>query len=162
MFSFLTLIHHFGKLDYQTTLLMQGLCNTTYPDRLGYMLLNELDSVFKEFLETQNASQFNKRGKEILKKYNNPKFDKLVEARRNVNDVKVQMSENMNKLLENHGDLEELEEGAEGMKKNAEKFKKGSHKLERTMYWKKVRMIVCIVLIVIAVIVAIILMAKFL
>jgi vesicle-associated membrane protein 4 len=133
-----------------------------YPERLGYMLLNELDSAFKNFLETQNAAEFKRRGEELLKKYNDPKFDKLAEARRNVNDVKVQMSENMNKLLENHNDLEELEEGAIDMKKNAEKFKKGSKQLEREMWWKKVKLIVCIVLIVICVIVAIVLMAKFL
>ena len=126
------------------------------------MLLNELDSCFKEFLETQNTSDFKKKGESILKKYNDPEFDQLAKARRNVNDVKVQMSENMNKLLENHGDLEDLEEGAIGMKNNAEKFKKGSHQLEREMWWKKVKLIVCIVLIVIAVIVVIILMAKFL
>ena len=126
------------------------------------MLLNELDSIFKDFLETQNTSNFKRKGEDLLRKYNDPKFDKLAEARRNVNDVKVQMSENMNKLLENHGDLEDLESGAIDMKKNAEKFKKGSHQLEREMWWKKVKLIVCIVLIVIAVIVAIILMAKYL
>ena len=70
------------------------------------MLLNELDSCFKEFLDSQNTSDFKKKGEGILKKYNDPEFDQLAKARRNVNDVKVQMSENMNKLLENHGDLE--------------------------------------------------------
>jgi vesicle-associated membrane protein 4 len=134
----------------------------SYPERLGYMLLNELDSSFKDFLNSQNASEFKKNGEALLRKYNDPKFDKLAEARRNVNDVKVQMSDNMNKLLENHNDLEDLEEGAIDMKKNAEKFKKGSHQLEREMWWKKVKLIVCIVLIVIAVIVAIVLMAKYL
>jgi vesicle-associated membrane protein 4 len=126
------------------------------------MMLNELDSIFSEFTETQDASSFKKRGEDLLLKYNDPKFDKLAETRKNVNDVKVQMSENMNKLLENHGDLEDLESGAIDMKNNAEKFKKGSHQLEREMYWKKIKLIVCIVLIVIAVIVTIVLMAKFL
>ena len=126
------------------------------------MLLNEMDSIFKDFVQTQNVSNFKKKGDLIMKKYNDPNFDQLAKARRNVNDVKVQMSENMNKLLENHGDLEDLEEGAVDMKNNADKFKKGSHQLEREMWWKKVKLIVCIVLIVIAVIVVIILMAKFL
>ena len=125
-------------------------------------MLNEMDSIFGDFVDSQDAGTFKRRGEDLLVKYNDPKFDKLAETRRNVNDVKVQMSENMNKLLENHNDLEELEEGAIDMKKNAEKFKKGSHQLEREMFWKKIKLIVCIVLIVIAVIVAIILMAKLL
>ena len=142
--------------------MIKGLCDTRYPERLGYMLLNELDSVFKNFLKNENVSSFKNKGKELLSKYNDPKFDKLAEARRNVNDVKVQMTDNFNNLLENNDDLGELEEGAQEMKNNAERFKTGTKQLERAMWWKKVKMTVCIVLIVIAIIVAIVLMAKFL
>ena len=74
------------------------------------MMLNEMDSIFGDFVDSQDAGTFKRRGEDLLVKYNDPKFDKLAETRRNVNDVKVQMSENMNKLLENHNDLEELEE----------------------------------------------------
>ena len=125
-------------------------------------MLNELDGVFKKFLSNQNVSIFKSNGQDLLEKYNDPKFDKLVEARRNVQDVRVQVGKNINQILENNQDLEELEEGARDMRQGAHQFETNSKKLERALFWKKIRLFVLIGVIVVVVIIVIILLAKFL
>ena len=126
------------------------------------MLLNEFDSAYKSFLAKQKISDFNTKGNDLVKKYNDPEFDQLNMAKKNVNDAKIQMKQNLNNLIDNNDDLNELDEGAEDMRNNAHKFQTKTKSLERIMWWKKVKMTICIVLIVIAIIVFIILMAKFL
>ena len=121
-----------------------------------------MDTYFKSFLKNQDVSSFKKNGAALVKKYNDPDFDKLAQARRNVNDVKIEMQDNLNKLVNNNDDLVDLEEGAGQMRNNAERFKNDTKKMERQMYWRKIKMTVGIVLVVICIIIVIILLAKFL
>ena len=125
-------------------------------------MLNELDGIFKKFLNNQNVSAFKSNGRDLLDKYNDPKFDKLVEARRNVKDVKIQVGKNIEQILENNQDLEDLEEGARDMRQGAQQFETNAKKLERALFWKKIRLFVLIGVIIVVVIVVIILLAKFL
>ena len=137
------------------------LVDFNYPDRLSYSMLKELNLIYEDFNERSDLSEMKKNGYELLNKYNNPeKFDKMSKAEQGVKDVKNGMQENIDKLITNQEDLSELEMQTGKMRDTAQKFQKGSKSLERTMFWKKIKMIAYIIGLVLIVIIILVLIFK--
>ncbi len=138
-----------------------GLVDPIYPDRLSYKMLKELGDFYADFQEKHDLSELKKNGKKLLEKYNNPSsFDKLTRANQGVNEIKVDMQENINQLVNGQEDLNELEGQTNNMRTQAMTFKKKTKTLEREMFWKKIKYTLYIVLMVIILIVIIVLIAK--
>ncbi len=139
------------------------LVDITYPDRLSYKLLSELNNIYEDFNSRHDLAQMKSNGHELLVKYNNPeKFDKLSQAHDGVNSVKIEVQQNINKLVDNQEDLSDLEMQTDKMKDTAQKFQKDSKSLEREMFWKKIKMIAYIVALIIFIIVIIVILVKIL
>ena len=138
-----------------------ALTDTAYSERLAYKLLQELEDNYNEFLNTPDLGKLKSSGNGLIEKYNNPaNFDKLSQAQREVNDVKNNVQENINKMITNTDNLEDLEDQTKNMRDNANKFQKQSKTLEREMYWRKIKYTAMIVAIVIIVIVIIVVLVK--
>ncbi|XP_065175676.1 vesicle-associated membrane protein 3-like [Sycon ciliatum] len=75
-----------------------------------------------------------------------------------VNEVTAIMKDNVNKVLERDGKLNDLDDRAENLQVGANQFERTSTNLKRRMYWKNVKMwvIIAIVVIVIAAILGVI------
>ena len=141
---------------------------TDYPQRHIFKLLEE---VKKDFLSNHRA-QLSTAGENALakaakrwmgslcSKYDNlESIDKVRGVMAQVDEVKGVMHENVNKMLENHAKLEDLDDKAEELRNEAGTFKKGATKLKNRMWWQncKLTLIIFILfLVVIAIIVGII------
>ena len=138
-----------------------ALVDFNYPDRLSYKLLKEINLIYEDFNEIHDLAEMKKNGYNLLEKYNKPEaFDKLSQAHQGVDEIKVDMKENIDKLITNQEDLSELEMQTGQMRDTANKFQKGAKSVERVMFWKKIKMIAYIVAIVIILVIIIVLIAK--
>lgn len=97
-------------------------------------------------------------GQKLLEKFNKPQgFDKLAQVQHNVDSARVEMQQNVNKLVTNQEDLNLLEDQTKGLKENATKFESNAKGLEREMFWRKVKYTAIIIGVVIAIVVIIVL-----
>ena len=137
------------------------LTDFNYSDRLAYNLLGELEEQYDVFLSEHDLNALKKEGNELIDKYNNPaNFDKLSQAREQVEDIKVEVQENVNKLMTNGDNLNDLEDQTHNIRMGAEKFGKNSKSLERQMYWRKIRNLAIIIGIIILVIIIIVIITQ--
>ena len=117
-----------------------------------------MDIKYQSFESSSNLTKLKEDGQAVLEKYSKPEsFDKLAQAQNNVDGLKVDMQQNVNKLLEKQDDLNTLEEQTNELRGNAEAFDKNAKDLEREMFWRKIKYAAIIAAIVIAIILIIVL-----
>ena len=117
-----------------------------------------MDTKYDSFMGDNNFSKLKENGQKLLEKYSKPEnFDKLAQAHNNVNELKIDMQQNVNKLIENQDGLDTLEEQTKEMKDNAQNFDKNAKSLERELFWRKVKYAAIIIAIIIAIILIIVL-----
>ena len=117
-----------------------------------------MDLKYELFLGNNDFNSLKENGQKLLEKYAKPEnFDKLASAQNNVNEIKVEMQQNVNKLIKNQDELDNLEGQTQDMKDNAQTFDKNAKSLEREMFWRKVKYTAIIVAVVIAIILIIVL-----
>ena len=117
-----------------------------------------MDIKYQSFESSSNLTKLKEDGQAILDKYSKPEsFDKLAQAQNNVDGLKIDMQQNVNKLLEKQDDLNTLEEQTNELRGNAEAFDKNAKDLEREMFWRKIKYAAIIAAIIIAIILIIVL-----
>ena len=117
-----------------------------------------MDLKYESFLANNDFNALKENGQKLLEKYAKPEnFDKLALAQNNVNEIKVEMQQNVNKLIKNQDELDTLEGQTQDMKDNAQTFDKNAKSLERELFWRKVKYTAIIIAIVIAIILIIVL-----
>ncbi|KAF2362942.1 Synaptobrevin, partial [Trinorchestia longiramus] len=85
--------------------------------------------------------------------------DALNRTKRQVEDVKAIMGENVQRIVARGETLENLDQRASDLSANANEFQRTSRNLQRKMWWKNTKMILIIALVVIIIIVIIIIAA---
>lgn len=130
-----------------------------YPERLAWRLLQEYTDVVKstagEQLSTAPAEGLTrplKRSmKELMAKYENPaEVDKIAEVRDKVDATKGIMQDNVKRILENHADLQALEDKTDSMQTSANQFLKQAVDMRRNMQLRNLKLKIILALIVIA------------
>lgn len=107
--------------------------STKFVNSLGPLIDNAntemiLDSKFKPILKRQ-IEYFN----------TNPSCDNITHVRNQLEDVKVVMLNNIDKLFERDDKLYSLLGKTEELNQDTIEFKKGAVQLKHTMMWKRVR-----------------------
>lgn len=82
-------------------------------------------------------------------------MEELEDAQQQVDQVRVIMSENINKVLERDSKLSDLQDKSESLEQNAYRFQKNSTQLRRNMWWqdKKQLALLCLVIVIILIII---------
>ncbi|XP_073509818.1 vesicle-associated membrane protein 5 isoform X2 [Phyllobates terribilis] len=85
---------------------------------------------------------------------------KLEQCQRNAEEVKILMKDNVDKIFEREGKLDNLEVRADELKDMAMSFQKTAQTVERKTYWEKWRWyFICVGIISLAVIIIIVIIA---
>ncbi|XP_051539989.1 vesicle-associated membrane protein 8 [Myxocyprinus asiaticus] len=84
---------------------------------------------------------------------------KLSQVQDQVNDVKVILKDNINKVLERGERLDDLIGKTDDLQATADSFQKTSTRVARKMWWKNIKMMIIIGVVVLAVVLLIILLA---
>lgn len=136
-----------------------GICYLCMSDelnkhRLPYAFLQETKSHFVAQYGTEIPQraiafsmneEFSKVIKDRMDYYNsdNPSVDNISVVQGQIDEVKDVMVQNIEKVLERGEKIELLVDKTDRLNQQAFKFEKSSRTLRRTMWWKKVRTIVC-------------------
>ena len=142
----------------KTNAAFMALTDKKYSERIAYLCLDEFEDKHKDFLRNADLETLKLEGNALLSKYNKPEnFDKLAMANQKVDNLKYEVNENVQKMIENGDNLEDLEDQTKRMNNMAGQYNKQAKSVERIMWWKKTRNLIVIVSIVVIVIVIIIL-----
>ena len=117
-----------------------------------------MDNKYEAFLTDNDFNKLKESGQGLLERYSKPEnFDNLSKAQNAVGEIKVEMQQNVNKLIQNQGELDTLEGQTDEMRENANKFDKNAKSLEREMFWRKIKYTAIIVGIILAIVLIIVL-----
>ena len=137
-----------------------ALAGKKYSERIAYMCLDEFEDKHKSFLRNADLETLKLEGNSLIAKYNKPEnFDKLAMANQKVDNLKYEVNENVQKIIENGDNLNDLEDQTKQMNNMAGQYNKQAKSVERVMWWRKTRNMLVIIAIVVIVIVIIILIA---
>lgn len=136
-----------------------GICYLCMSDelnkhRLPYAFLQEIKSKFvakygTEKPQTAIAFSYNEYFSNVIKErmdyYNsdNPSVDNISMVKGQIDEVKDVMVQNIEKVLERGEKIELLVDKTDQLNQQAFRFENTSRTLRRTLWWKKVRTIVC-------------------
>lgn len=114
------------------------LCITTNEigRKISYSFLNEICNLFDPIKNKMSAvSKFNNTLEAKMKEYSNIKFEstKVKEIQKEVNDVKIIMTENIENLMKRGDELKELEDKAESIEFETNKLKIGAETVKTKM-----------------------------
>jgi len=145
----------------ETGIIFMLICALSYSQRCAFMALDELqrnfNAKFKEKASTAKIGSLDRAARPVLEnaclKYDNvAAIDKLAAVGRKVEAVKLVMQENVDQALSNCVKLESIERATEELQQQAGVFKHNAKELKKKMWWKKIKMQLCIAFIVLAII----------
>lgn len=123
-----------------------------------------IDSIIQEHipLMTNDKGELNAQGRQALKTViekwqTEPQFDKISEIQEAVDSIKIDMKENIEKVVNNIDDLDDLQNKSDKLKETGSMFRNDARTLQRVTWSKNCKLIVIIVFIVIILLLIIIL-----
>lgn len=136
------------------------LVDTTYPERYVFDLI---DNINKDhiYLMVNEKNELNASGRQMLKNHidryqDEDNLNSIKSINSEVEDIKIDMNNNIRKVIGNVDDIKNLEVQSNRIKNNASEYKKNAKDLERTTWWQNCKLTIIIGVIVIAVLLAII------
>lgn len=126
----------------------------TYPERLGYQLLNNLLSKYNKILQTQLIDVNSNNAKQLIneiqltmteleEKYRDPaKTDTIYAINEDIHDLNHIMKKNIMKVVDTEDDIKGLQLQTENIKDSALIFKDNSKTLRKATYWQNKKLAV--------------------
>lgn len=136
-----------------------GIFKENYSEKIAFQLFEEIENDNIHLLVDQKG-ELNDIGKKSLKdkliQYDKEKSDKISEINGELNEIKIEMRENVQKAINNNENIGQLDEKAVRIKENANMFKKEAQQIQRQTFWNKHKWNLIIAILVIAILLMII------
>lgn len=137
------------------------LADVEYPERYVFQLIDEIqrESIY---LLVDEKGELNKLGKQSLKNlienYQNPSnpTNKLTNVQNDINDIKIEMNQNIRKVMSNVEDAEELKKKSDKIKDNSNDFNKKAGQLKRLTCWQNCKWTIILGLLIVGILMIII------
>jgi len=121
--------------------------NTETSKRLVWGMIDEACST------AQQGAFKSKNMRDIMQKFNDPKNDKIAVLNEKIDDVKAQMIDNIDKVIERGQKLDQLAEQTNELSESAVKFKKTAKQLKNNLLARLVFLIMLLIFILIGLVV---------
>ena len=130
---------------------------TDYPQRQAFALIDEMAKENIHLL-VDDKGELSKIGKQSLKNLidNYQNESKLGSVQKDMDDIKIEMNNNVKKIVNNLEDAEELKKKSEKIKDNSKEFAKKSGELKRLTCWQNCKWTIILTLLVIGILLIII------
>lgn len=144
-------------------LLFIVLANNKYPERLVFELISKIQEENIPTMVNDETRELNPSGRQALKdlvtKYQDQKnINKIAEIQQNVDELKVDMRENINKMVQSVDDVNKLQEKSNALRLESEDYKKNSNELKRLTWWKNCKLWIILGILLVIIIVVIIIL----
>ena len=126
-------------------LLFIVLANNKYPERMVFELIAKIQEENIPTMVNDETRELNPTGRQSLKDLINKYQDvtnvnKIAEIQNEVNELKVDMKDNINKMVQSVDDVGKLQERSEALKLETEDYKKNSQELKKLTWWQNCKL----------------------
>ena len=142
-------------ISYQPNIVFISFVDGTYPERCVFQMFEEIRSEDILSMINDSTKELNPNGrqklKEIIEKYQEKEqIDKIAAIQEDVNEVKVEVKKNIDKMVEGVEDIEKLQEKSNELKDASKDYKNNAEEVRKITCWQNCKLwIILIVLILI-------------
>ena len=116
-----------------------------YPEKLIFAMFDEVRNENVLSMINEETKELNPNGrqslKQIIEKYQDKeKFDKIASIQKVINEVKIEVKENINKMVENVEDVDSLEERSKELINSSTEYSDSSNEIRKITLWKNFKM----------------------
>ena len=116
-----------------------------YPEKLIFAMFDEVRNEKVLSMINEETKELNPNGrqslKQIIEKYQDKeKIDKIASIQKVINEVKIEVKENINKMVENVEDVDSLEERSKELINSSTEYSDSSNEIRKITMWKNFKM----------------------
>ena len=121
------------------------LVNNEYPERYVFELIQKVNDEKIPTMINDDTKELNPSGRQELKKliseFQDPRnISKIADLQSDVNSVKADMRNNINKMVENVDDVNQLQEKSEALRFESIEYKQNSYDIRRFTFWQNFKL----------------------
>jgi nitrogen fixation/metabolism regulation signal transduction histidine kinase len=140
-------------ITYNPNILFLVYVDEEYPERLVFQMLDEVKNEGILSMINNSTQELDPNGrqklKEVIEKYQDKdNLDRIGAIQNDVNEVKVEVKKNIDKMVENVEDVQKLEEKSNLLKDASKDYEKNSEELKRITCWQNFKLWIILIIIV--------------
>jgi hypothetical protein len=140
-------------ITYTPNILFLVYVDEEYPERLVFQMLDEVKNEGILSMINDSTRELDPNGrqklKEVIEKYQDKdNLDRIGAIQNDVNEVKVEVKKNIDKMVENVEDVQKLEEKSNLLKDASKDYEKNSEELKRITCWQNFKLWIILIIIV--------------
>lgn len=121
------------------------LAEQSYPERLIFQLIEAINELQIPLMINDETNELNPQGRQELKdlvdKYQDQRnFNKIAAIQNDVDNIKIDMKNNINKMVSSIADVKDLENKSDALKNLTEDYKKTSVEVRKVTWWQNFKM----------------------
>ena len=121
------------------------LVNNEYPERYVFELIQKVNDEKIPTMINDDTKELNPSGRQELKKliseFQDPRnISKIADLQSDVNSVKADMRNNINKMVENVDDVNQLQVKSEALRFESIEYKQNSYDIRRFTFWQNFKL----------------------
>ena len=137
------------------------LSNNTYPERYIFELIHKINDERIYTMVNDETRELNPSGRQQLKQlidyYQDPKnMNKIAEIQSEVDSLKIDMRDNINKMVDSVDNVNELQGKTEALKFETDEYKDQSIQVRKITWWQNVKLWIILGIVVLIIILIII------
>ena len=141
---------------YQPNLVFIAYVDESYPERLVFAMFEEIKNDIILLMNNEEMKEFNSENRQklkvIIEKYQDKdKMDKIGEIQNDVNEVKIVVKKDIDKMVQNIEDIEKLNQKANELKEATEQYKNTSEEVRKIACWKNWKLWVILIIIILVI-----------
>ena len=124
----------------------------TYPEKLIFTMFDEVRNEKVLSMINEETKELNPNGrqslKQIIEKYQDKeKIDKITSIQKVINEVKIEVKENINKMVKNVEDVDSLEERSKELITESTEYSNSSNEIRKITIWQNFKMWIILLII---------------
>ena len=141
---------------YHPNLVFIAYVDESYPERLVFAMFEEIKNDIILLMNNEEMKEFNSENRQklkvIIEKYQDKnKMDKIGEIQNDVNEVKIVVKKDIDKMVQNIEDIEKLNQKANELKEATEQYKNTSEEVKRIACWKNWKLWIILIIIILVI-----------
>ena len=121
------------------------LAQNDYPERYIFELIQKINEENIPTMVNDETRELNPSGRQALKQlidvYQDPKnINRLSDIQSDVDSIKVDMKQNINKMVENVEDVNDLQNKSEALKMETSDYQKNAVEIKRITWWQNFKL----------------------
>ena len=121
------------------------LAHNQYPERYVFELIQKINEENIPTMVNDETRELNPSGRQALKQlidvYQDPKnINRLSDIQSDVDSIKVDMKQNINKMVENVEDVNDLQNKSEALKMETSEYQKNAVEIKKITWWQNFKL----------------------